>query len=71
MQKNLLFLITPVSHIKNNGDKQIWSQVGFYSAVLSFLKVIVSPFQDRLEKYLLTFGKNEFLCYKSYKHCDS
>ena len=37
MQKNLLFLITPVLHIKNNGDKQSWSQVGllFCSPFLS------------------------------------
>lgn len=46
-------------------------KLGFYSSVLSFLKVAVLLFQDRLEKYLLTFGKNEFLYYKSYKHCAS
>ena len=37
MQKNLLFLITPVLHIKNNGDKQSWGQFGllFFSPFLS------------------------------------
>lgn len=46
-------------------------KLGFYSSVLSFLKVTVLLFQGRLEKYVLTFGKNEILCYKSYKHGDS
>ena len=62
----LLFCTLKIMEISKVGVK-----LGFYSAVLSFLKVTVLPFQDRLEKYLLTFGKNEFLCNKSYKHCDS
>lgn len=48
---------------------EVGVKLGFYSSVFSLLKVAVLLFQDRLEKYLLTFGKNEFLYYKSYKHC--
>lgn len=42
--------------------------LGSYSLVLPFLKVAVLLFQGRVEKYLLTFGKDEILCYKSYQH---
>lgn len=48
--------------------RKVGVKLGFYSPVLPFLKVAVLLFQGRLEKYLLTFGKNEILCYKSCKH---
>lgn len=35
-------------------------KLGFYSSVLYFLKVTVLVFQDRLEKYLVTFEKMSF-----------
>lgn len=62
----LLFYTSKIMEISKFGVK-----LGFYSSVLSFLKVTVLLFQGRLEKYVLTFGKNEILCYKSYKHGDS
>ena len=48
----LLFCTLKIMEISKVGVN-----LGFYSLVLSFLKVTVLLFQDRLEKYLLTFGK--------------
>ena len=60
MKKNLLFPIAAVLHT-NNGCNQSWGQA-------TLLLFSLSLSQGRLEKYLLTFGKNEMLCSKSYKH---